>query len=73
MRRASRTHIEMKKVDAPVNLLIRADVTLAAKMFIMENKRKGRKSLSELTENLWISYLRSQGVKLPPLFKNASR
>lgn len=63
----------MKKVDAPVNLLIRADVTLAAKMFIMENKRKGRKSLSELTENLWISYLRSQGVKLPPLFKNASR
>lgn len=54
-----------------MNLSIKKTVALAAKSFVAGNKRKGRKNLSELTENLWIGYLRKNGVKLPPLLKRA--
>jgi hypothetical protein len=59
-----------KEGNAAVNLSINRSITAAAQAFIRENRRKGRRSLSQMTENLWISYLRSQGVKLPPLFKD---
>jgi hypothetical protein len=58
-----------KNGKRPVNLAINAGVAKAAEVFVTANRRKGRSSLSELTENLWITYLRKQGIKLPPLLK----
>lgn len=59
----------MKDGNEAVNLSINKDIAKAVKGFVATNKRKGRKNVSELTENLWISYLRKHGVKLPPLVK----
>jgi hypothetical protein len=63
----------MKEGNVAINLSINKGVAEAVDTFIAGNKRKGRKNRSELTENLWISYLRKMGVKLPPLFKNGAR
>jgi|GEM_PF-5369306 len=49
----------------PCNLSVDGDLATAVKTFVTGNKRKGRRNVSELTENLWIGYLRRQGVKLP--------
>jgi hypothetical protein len=59
----------MQEVKVPINLSIDEELVKAAKTFVIINKRKGRRNLSEFTANLWISYLRGQGVKLPTLFK----
>lgn len=59
----------MKNGNSAVNLSIQKPIAKAIKAYIAENARKGRRNLSELTENLWIAYLRKQGAKLPPLLK----
>lgn len=63
---------EMREGNVAVNLSISSGVVSSIKGFVATNRRKGRKDVSELTENLWIGYLRRKGVKLPPLFKNGS-
>ncbi len=60
----------MKPGNVSLNLSIKEPIALAVKGFVAGNRRKGRHNLSQLTENLWISYLRGKGVKLPPLFKD---
>lgn len=55
----------MNNGKAACNLSINRDLVTAVQTFVTGNKRKGRRNLSELTENLWIGYLRRQGVKLP--------
>jgi hypothetical protein len=59
----------MKEGNVPVNLSINEDLVKAAKSFIINERRKGRRNLSELTERLWITYLRGKRAKLPPLLK----
>lgn len=59
----------MKNGNSAVNLSIRTPIATAVKTYVAANTRKGRKNLSEFTENLWIAYLRKQGAKLPPLLK----
>lgn len=61
----------MKQGNVPINLSIQEEIANAVKGFVVTNRRAGRKTVSELTENLWISYLRRKGVKLPPLLKGA--
>ena len=70
MRRNDYTVEPMKEGNVAVNLSINGKVAQAIDTFIAGNKRKGRRNRSELTEGLWITYLRKKGVKLPPLFKN---
>jgi hypothetical protein len=60
----------MKEGNVAINLSINGKIAEAVDVFIASNKRKGRRNRSELTENLWITFLRKKGVKLPPLFKN---
>lgn len=60
----------MKEGKEAVNLSINSPIAATVRAFVSGNRRKGRKNLSEFTENLWISYLRSKGVKLPALMKN---
>jgi hypothetical protein len=60
---------EGKSPKSPINLSINTDVVAAVKGYVALNRRKGRKDVSELTERLWIAYLRSKGAKLPPLLK----
>jgi hypothetical protein len=62
----------MKKGNVPMNLSINEKIAGAVQTFVAGNKRKGRRNVSELTENLWIGYLRRKGVKLPTLFKDRS-
>lgn len=62
--------VEMKDGNVPVNLSIRKPLALAVKGFVAANARKGRRNLSELTEGLWISYMRKQGAKMPVLLKD---
>lgn len=59
----------MKDGNSAVNLSIKTPIAKAVKTFVAVNARKGRRNVSEFTENLWIGYLRKQGVKLPPLVK----
>lgn len=47
------------------NLSLNTELTKAVLAVIVEHPRKGRRNLSELTETLWISFLRKRGVKLP--------
>lgn len=56
--------------NVAMNLSVDKDLKIAVKNYITGNRRKGRRDVSELTQALWISYLRSKGVKLPPLLKN---
>lgn len=58
---------DMRKV--PLNLSIDEELGNAVKAWVVQNKRKGRRNLSELTEALYISYLRRKGAKLPVLLK----
>jgi hypothetical protein len=60
-------------MKTPLNLSIDTDIANAVKGYVASNPRKGRRNVSELTENLWISYLRRKGVKLPTLFKNGAK
>ena len=60
----------MKEGNVAVNLSINGKIAQTVQTFVAGNKRKGRRNVSELTENLWIGYLRRKGVKLPPLFKD---
>lgn len=55
----------MKDGNVPVNLSVNEQIATAIKGFVVTNARKGRRNVSELTENLWIAYLRKQGAKLP--------
>jgi len=61
-----------RKHKVPINLSIRADITLAIKVHVTAHPECGFRNVSELTENLWISYLRRKGAKLPTLFKQSS-
>jgi hypothetical protein len=61
----------MKEGNEAVNLSISTPIAAAISSFVRNNRRRGRRNLSELTENLWVSYLRRKGVKLPPLFKES--
>lgn len=62
----------MKNGNAAVNLSINSDIAAAVRSFVSGNRRKGRRNVSELTEHLWISYLRRKGAKLPTLFKQST-
>lgn len=65
-----------KKGNVACNLSINSDVAEAVDSTIAtkKKKRKGVKNRSELTERLWVAWLRRNGVKLPEtcaaLFKN---
>lgn len=49
----------------PLNLSVNGELAGRVISYLAENKRKGRRNVSELTEQLWITYLRRKGVKLP--------
>lgn len=55
---------------APFNLSVDPELARAIRGFTSAHPRKGRRNVSELTESLWISFLRRKGAKLPVLFKN---
>jgi len=61
----------MKEGNRAVNLSVNRQLAAAVGTYVLNNRRKGHRTISELTENLWISYLRRKGVKLPPLFKES--
>lgn len=71
MRRTGRKMNVMKDGNVAVNLSVDKKVAEEIDKFIAGNKRKGRRNRSELTESLWIAYLRSKGVKSPALLKTA--
>lgn len=58
-------HKELRGPKVRINLSITASLILPMKLWAITE----RVTLSQLTENLWISYLRRKGVKLPALLK----
>jgi hypothetical protein len=61
----------MKDGKVPFNLSVAAPLADSMKVFVAGSRRKGQRTVSEITENLWVSFLRRKGVKLPPLMKEA--
>ena len=59
----------MKKGNVAVNLSIPIVIADTVREFVVTHRRTGCRNLSELTVQLWISYLRKRKAKLPPLFK----
>lgn len=55
------------------NLSVDQELLATLQGYLAHNRRKGRRNVAELTRNLWISYLRKQGVKLPALLKNGAK
>ena len=60
----------MKAGNKSFNLSVNTALANAVQAYIAENRRAGRRTVSQFTEKLWISYLSGKGVKLPPLLKN---
>jgi hypothetical protein len=58
----------------PLNLSVNSELKNTLEAHLVQNRRKGRRNLSELTENLWIQFLRRRGVKLPAcaIYKNGA-
>lgn len=59
----------MPYIKESCNLKVDPELKTAVQTYVLQNKRKGRRTLSELTENLWVSHLRKHGATLPAMTK----
>ncbi len=53
---------------APLNLSVDLELTRALRVHIAENGRRGSANISQITEKLWVKFLRGKKAKLPDRF-----